>query len=54
MFYILVSKDVYVIEEPFESYENNSNQDESLQLETDIFEESRSKYYFHFNMLKYI
>ncbi|XP_060879017.1 uncharacterized protein LOC132951245 isoform X1 [Metopolophium dirhodum] len=36
------SKDIFVIEGPFETYENNTIQDEPLQLETDILEESRN------------
>jgi len=36
------SKDIYIIEGPFEAYDNNLNQDESLQLETNNFEESRN------------
>lgn len=40
---ILDAKDIYVIEESFESYENNSNQDEPLlQFETDLLQESRN------------
>jgi len=37
------SKDIFVIEEPFETYDNNIIQDESPQLEADILEESRKR-----------
>ncbi|XP_060854355.1 uncharacterized protein LOC132932136 [Rhopalosiphum padi] len=37
------SKDIFVIEEPFETYDNNIIQDEPPQLEADILEESRKR-----------
>uniref|UniRef100_A0A2S2QEI9 Myb-like domain-containing protein n=1 Tax=Sipha flava TaxID=143950 RepID=A0A2S2QEI9_9HEMI len=36
-------KDIFIIEEPFETYDNNSNPDESIQLENDILLESRKR-----------
>lgn len=35
-------KDIFVIEEPFETYNNNSLQDVSLELETNVVHESRN------------
>lgn len=37
------SKDIFIIEEPFETYDNNIIQNEPPQLETDILEESRKR-----------
>jgi hypothetical protein len=45
-FQISDPKDIFIIEEPFETYDNNSNPDESIQLENDILLESRNYYLF--------
>lgn len=40
--YISDPKDIYIIQEPFESYTNNSIEEETIeQLETGLLEESR-------------
>lgn len=39
---ILDPKDIFIIEDdPYESYDNNANQDESLELVTDVLQETR-------------